>query len=131
MNILFWDNTNQSWVVPAAGQTIDAIYLPATPGAAPRYAASLTTLSTNANLVVAPGVSYSLPAATLTVNRTIDLTAINANADYVEIDNQEAGFTWTFIGGTVYDAYENIVTILTANTRYILRRSNGKIKIIN
>ena len=132
MNILFWDTATQSWVVPAAGQTIDASFLPAaTPGAAPRYAASLTTLSTNANLVVAAGVSYSLPAATLTANRTIDLTAINTNGDYIEIDNQEAGFTWTFIGGTVYDAYENIVTILTANTRYILRRSNGKIKIIN
>ena len=133
MNILFWDTATQSWVVPVAGQTIDAALIPGGGGgsSSPRYAAYTTALATNANLAVAAGVSYSLPAATLTANRTIDLTAINTNGDYIEIDNQEAGFTWTFIGGTVYDAYENIVTILTANTRYILRRSNGKIKIIN
>ena len=97
----------------------------------PRYAAYATAVSTDANLVVAPGVSYTLPAATLTANRTIDLTAINTNADYVEFDNQEAGFTWTFINGPVYDAYEGLVTTVFANTRYILRRSNGKIKIMN
>lgn len=102
-----------------------------TGGSSPRYAAYASAVSTDANLVTAPGVSYSLPAATLTVNRTIDLTAINANGDYIEIDNQEAGFTWTFIGGSVYDAYENIITTLTANTRYILRRLNNKIKILN
>ena len=98
---------------------------------APRYAAYATIISVDANIVAAPGMSYSLPAATLTTNKTIDLTAINSESDYLEIDNQETGFTWSFIGGIVYDAYENIVTILTANTRYILRRSNGKIKIIN
>lgn len=97
----------------------------------PRYAAYASSVSTNANLVVSPGVSYSLPASMLTANRTIDLTAINANGDYIEIDNQEAGFTWTFVNGSVYDAYENIITNLTANTRYILRRLNNKIKILN
>lgn len=104
---------------------------PANAGGTPRYAASTTILSTNANLVAAPGTSYSLPAATLTIARTIDLTAINTEADYIEIDNQEAGFVWSFIGGSVYDAYENIITNLTANTRYILRRTNNKIKILN
>lgn len=100
-------------------------------GTTPRYAAYTTAVSTDANLVAAAGVSYSLPAATLTANRTIDLTAINTNGDYFEIDNQEAGFTWTFINGNVYDAYENLVGNLNANTRYILRRTNGKIKIFN
>ena len=97
----------------------------------PRYAAYTTVLSVDANIIAAPGISYSLPAATLTTNKTIDVTAINSESDYLEIDNQEAGFVWSFIGGIVYDAYENTVAILTANTRYILRRSNGKIKIIN
>lgn len=97
----------------------------------PRYVAYTTEVATNANLVVAPGISYSLPAALLTANRTIDLTALNTNGDYIEIDNQEAGFTWTFTGGIVYDAYENSVIILSANTRYILRRTNNKIKIFN
>ena len=94
-----------------------------------RFAVYTTVVATNANLVALPGVSYSLPAATLTVNRTIDLAAINANGDYLEFDNQEAGFTWTFINGIVYDAYETPVTVLLANARYVLRRSNGKIKI--
>ena len=107
------------WATPVGG------------GATPRYAAYTTILATNANLVAAPGTSYSLPAATLTINRTIDLTLINAEADYVEFDNQEAGFTWTFINGTVIDAYGNSVTILMANTRYILRRTNNQIKIFN
>lgn len=88
-----------------------------------------TIVATNATLVALPGVSYSLPAATLTINRSIDLTAINAEGDYLEIDNQEAGFTWNFINGIVYDAYETPVTVLLANARYVLRRSNGKIKI--
>ena len=100
-------------------------------GSTPRYAAYTTATSTDANLVVAPGTSYTLPAATLTANRTIDLTAINAEADYIEIDNQETGFTWSFIGGIVLDAYGNSVTILMANTRYILRRTNNQIKIFN
>ena len=98
---------------------------------APRYTAYTTIISVDANIVAAPGVSYSLPAATLTANRTIDLTAINTEGDYLEIDNQEAGFVWSFINGIVYDAYENSITNLTANTRYILRRANNKIKILN
>ena len=109
------------WATPAGGGG----------GATPRYAAYTTATSTDANLVVAPGTSYTLPAATLTANRTIDLTAINAEADYIEIDNQETGFTWSFIGGIVLDAYGNSVTILMANTRYILRRTNNQIKIFN
>lgn len=112
------DNT---WATPAGSGS----------GATPRYTAYTTAVSTDTNLVVAPGTSYSLPAATLTLNRTIDLTAINTEADYVEFDNQEASFTWSFIGGIVLDAYGNSVMVLTANTRYMLRRSNNQIKIFN
>ena len=113
------DNT---WAVPAGG----------TGGSTtPRYAAYTTAVSTDTNLVVVPGTSYSLPPATLTLNRTIDLTAINTEADYLEFDNQEAGFTWSFIGGIVLDAYGNSVMVLTTNTRYMLRRTNNQIKIFN
>lgn len=86
---------------------------------------------TNANITAAAGTAYSLPAATLSTDRTIDMTNLNTNGDYIEIDNQEAGFTWSFTGQTVYDAYETAVTVLFANTRYIIRRTNGKLKIIN
>lgn len=110
------DNT---WAIPAGGGG----------GGTPRYAAYTTVVSTDANIVAVPGTSYSLLAATLTTNKTINLTAINAEADYLEFDNQEAGFTWGFIGGSVIDSYGNSVTTLLANARYILRRSNNQIKI--
>lgn len=89
------------------------------------------SVATDANITAAAGTAYSLPAATLSTDRTIDMTNLNTNGDYIEIDNQEAGFTWTFTGQTVYDAYENAVTVLFAQTRYIIRRTNGKLKIIN
>ncbi|MDB5199148.1 MAG: hypothetical protein JWO92_1111 [Chitinophagaceae bacterium] len=96
-----------------------------------RNAAFLVSVATDANITATAGTSYSLPAATLSTNRTIDVSGLNTNGDYIEIDNQEAGFTWSFTGATVYDGYENSVTTLLSNTRYLLRRTNGKIKIIN
>lgn len=96
-----------------------------------RRVAFQVAVGTDANITAAAGTAYSLPAATLTIARNIDMTNVNTNGDVVEIDNQEAGFTWTFTGQTVYDAYENAVTVLMTNTRYIIRRTNGKLKIIN
>jgi hypothetical protein len=88
--------------------------------------------STDANITATFGTTYILPAATLTANRTIDMTALNTAMDYVEIINLEAGFTWSFTGQSVYFA-DGVTTVtnLLANTNYIIRNINGKLRIIN
>ncbi len=92
---------------------------------------SSTLIATNTNLTAAAGVAYYLPASTLTANRTVNVTALSANGDYVEIYNNETGFTWSFTGAAVYLSDETTVTTLLANTNYALRFVNGKIRIIN
>jgi len=139
-NLLYTDEnqvTNDNLMLPNTGSTSDTI---ATlrdiraGGGGFSYSRNIiiaVSTGTDANITAAAGTAYSLSAATLSTNRTIDMTNLNTNGDYIEFDNQEAGFTWTFTGQTVYDAYENSVTVLLTNTRYIIRRTNGKLKIIN
>jgi len=95
-----------------------------------KYSNNIVT-GTNANITAAAGTSYHLPAATLSTNRTIDVSGLNVAGDYLEISNQEAGFTWSFTGASVYLADETTVTILLAQTNYIIRFINGKLRIIN
>lgn len=101
-------------------------------GGSSRMVISNQTVATDANVTAAAGYVYDLPAATLSTNRNFDVTALNTDGDYIEILNNEAGFTWTFTGATVYliDRTTTVTTLTTASF-YQLRRINGKIIIIN
>ena len=95
------------------------------------YSTSQIT-GTDANITASAGTTIYLPAATLTANRTIDMTNLNTDLDYIVIANNEAGFTWSFTGQSVYYA-DGVTTItnLYANANYIIQRINGKLRIIN
>ena len=88
-------------------------------------------VGTNANITAIPGTIYALPAATLSTNRTIDVSALNADRDYIEIDNLEAGFTWSFTGATVYLQDGTTTVTNLAVGYYKFKRINGKIKQTN
>lgn len=89
-----------------------------------------TVVGTNANITAVAGTAYNLPAATLTTNKTIDMTNVNTDGDYVEFFNNETGFIWSFTGQTVYDSDgSTTVTELLANGNSIVRRVNGKLMI--
>lgn len=89
-------------------------------------------VATNANVTATYATTYVLPAATISANRTIDMTALNTNGDYIEISNNEAGFNWSFTGQAVYLG-DNVTTVtnLLTDITYQIRRINGKLKIIN
>ena len=89
-------------------------------------------IGTNANITAQAGSSYHLPPATLTSNRNIDMSLVNLEGDYIEIFNQEAGFTFTFTGTPVYlsDGLTTVTTLL-AETNYLIRFINGKLRILN
>jgi hypothetical protein len=87
---------------------------------------------TNANVTAAAGTVLYLPSATLTVARTIDMTALNADGDYISINNQETGFNWSFTGQSVYYSDRTTtVSNLYANLNYIIIRVSGKLVIQN
>lgn len=89
-----------------------------------------TAIGTDANITAVAGTAYNLPAATLTTNKTIDMTNVNTDGDYVEFFNNETGFIWSFIGQTVYDSDgSTVVTELLANGNSVVRRVNGKLMI--
>jgi hypothetical protein len=100
-------------------------------GGSSRMSIASHVVGTNANITAAAGTVYALPDATLSTNRTIDVTAINTNGDYFEIDNLETGFTWSFTGATVY-LIDGTTTVTSLGVGfYQFRRINGKIKQIN
>lgn len=89
-----------------------------------------TVTGTDANITAAAGTAYNLPAATLSTGRTIDVTNLNQNGDYVEFYNNEEGFVWSFTGATVYDSDgATAVTELLINANSVIRRVNGKLMI--
>lgn len=88
------------------------------------------TTATDANITAVAGTAYHLPAATLSTGRTIDVTNLNANGDYVEFYNNEEGFVWSFTGATVYDSDGvTAITELLINANSVIRRINGKLMI--
>lgn len=72
-----------------------------------------------------------LPSATLTTNRTITIPT-GSNGDFLEIYNNEAGFSWLLSGASVYlSDGTTIVTSLYANTNHLIRKVSGKWRILN
>jgi len=96
-----------------------------------RYGAA-QAVGTDANITATAGTTYDLPTATLSANRSIDVSGLNTDGDYIEVLNNEAGFTWSFSGATVYlvDRTTTVTNLLTA-AFYQIRRINGKLIIIN
>jgi len=123
----------------AAGQTLSVTVTDISSSAggwmyessASRKTTSIQQVGTDANITAAAGTLYALPAATLSTNRTIDVTAINTDLDYFEIDNLEAGFVWSFTGATVYLQDGTTTVTNLAVGFYQFKRINGKIKQIN
>lgn len=122
--MLVWDSSSnkvRTMAIPSGGGG----------GGSSRMAISTHSVGTDANITAAAGYIYALPDATLSTNRTIDVTAINTNGDYFEIDNLETGFTWSFTGATVY-LIDGTTTVTNLSVGfYQFRRINGKIKQIN
>lgn len=72
-----------------------------------------------------------LPSATLTANRSITIPT-GSNGDFLEIYNNEAGFSWLLSGASVYlSDGTTIVTSLYANTNHLIRKVSGKWRILN
>lgn len=92
---------------------------------------SIAADATNADFTAVVNSVKYLPAATLSVNRTITMPA-GANGDVIEIFNNEAGFQWLLAGGAVYLADgATTITALYANTNYLIRKVSGKWRILN
>ena len=92
------------------------------------------TVSPNATdapqTIVVNSIIY-LPAATLTVNRTITVPTGNAG-DFFEVYNNEMGFVWSFAGSAVYLADGvTTVTALFGNLNYLVRFVSGKWRVLN
>jgi hypothetical protein len=89
-------------------------------------------IGTDANITASPGVSYFTPATTLSANRTVDVTALNTDNDYIEIYYDNQSFTVSFTGQSVYFS-DNITTVgnLVIDQHYQIRRKNGRLYIIN
>lgn len=87
--------------------------------------------ATDADFSIAINSIKYLPAATISQNRTITFPA-GSNGDYIEIYNNEAGFTWLLAGGSVYRSDgTTVVGSLLANTNYIIRKVSSKWRILN
>lgn len=100
-----------------------------------RYGARSVT-GTDANITASAGDVINLPSAILSANRTINVSSLNTDGDYLEISNYENGFTWSFTGATVYMINRTTtVTNLSSDSgngaSYIIRNENGKLVIKN
>jgi len=84
-------------------------------------------VATDANITAVDRTLYHLPAATLSTGRTINVSGLT-DGQSIKILNNEAGFTWSFTGASVYlvDGTTTI-TNLSVNTFYELIKINGKI----
>jgi len=91
-----------------------------------------TVVGSNSNMIVTAGSVIHLPAGTLTANRTIDLSGLNTDNDYLEIQNNQTGsFTWSFTGQTVYLSDRTTALTILPTGISVLRRIDGRlIKII-
>jgi hypothetical protein len=90
------------------------------------------TVVTDANITAAAGVSYFAAANIFSTARTIDVSALNTDNDYIEIylDTQTSNLSFT--GASVYLA-DNTTTVtnLLVRANYQIRRKNGRLYIIN
>lgn len=122
-----WDSISKKLVtqaIPSGGSGATAAQL--------RRFGSTDVTGTDANITAAAGNVIYLPAATLSTGRTIDVTALNTDGDFIEIYNSEAGFTWSFTGATVYLLDRTTtVTTLVVDAVYKIRRVSGKLIINN
>ena len=85
--------------------------------------------ATDANITAANGYGYDIPNGVLSASRDIDLSALTTECEFY---NQEATYTLTFTGGTVYmmGGTETVTELMTfATTR--IRKVNSKFIIIN
>lgn len=90
------------------------------------------TIATDANITAAAGVSYFAAANLFTTARTIDVTALNTDNDYMEIylDTQTSNLSFT--GASVYlSDNTTLVSNILVQTHYQIRRKNGRLYIIN
>lgn len=89
-------------------------------------------IATDANITAQPGQSIFAAANLFTANRTIDLTALNTDNDYLEIYIDNQSFTVSFTGQSVYFS-DNSTTVgnLVLDQHYQIRRKNGRLYIIN
>ena len=96
-----------------------------------RSSPSIQIIGTDANITAQPGTQLVLRSGVLTANRTIDVTALNTDKDYLLINNLEGNFSYTFTGQTVfYNDAVNAMTLLPKAV-IILQRIDGKILITN
>lgn len=87
-------------------------------------------VATDANITANNGYLYHLPAATLSVGRNIDLSALSVDGYSLTILNNEIAFPWTFTGLTVYDTdFTTVITSPLVNSMSKITRVNGKLII--
>lgn len=92
---------------------------------------STQSVATDANITATNNYLYVIPAATLTANRTIDVSGLTNNLDYIEVVTYEPTFTYSFTGATVY-LLDGVTTVTTiTNPLTIIKRINGKLTITN
>jgi hypothetical protein len=91
-----------------------------------------SVVGSNSNITVVAGSIIHLPAGTLTASRTINLSGLNTDNDYLEIqNNQSGGFVWSFTGQTVYLSDRTTTLTVLPIGIIILRRINGKLIKLN
>ena len=89
-------------------------------------------IATDANITASAGQSIFAAANLFTANRTINLTNLNADNDYLEIYIDRQTVTVSFTGQLVYFS-DNVTTVgnLVLDQHYQIRRKNGRLYIIN
>lgn len=108
-----------SWAAPSGGSS-------------GRATITSQTIATDANITAAAGVSYFASANLFTAARTIDVSALNTDNDYIEIYLDTQTFNLSFTGASVYLS-DNTTTVsnLPVRVHINIRRKNGRLYITN
>lgn len=90
-------------------------------------------IATDANITASAGQSIVATANLFTANRTIDLSGLNQDNDYLEIYlGSSQNFNLSPTGQTLYFSDDvNTVTKFLTQLHYQIRRKNGRLYIIN
>lgn len=83
------------------------------------------------NITAAPGIGYDIPAGSLTADINLNVAGISNEADYIEVYNRNTDFRVIFTGALVYLSDETVQTDAFALTNTLIRKVNGKLRIIN
>ena len=95
----------------------------------PSFGIASPIIATDLSFTATSNNAYHLPTV-LSSNKTITIPTGN-EGEFLEFYNNETGFVWNISGLVYFSDNTTLLTSLLANTNYMIRKVNGRWRILN